>query len=70
MLTKAQKEEVLDLVADALDGPLSPDKERRLRALVAHELPRFAKAPWSEIERTATIMVGIWDWSGELPAEA
>ena len=70
MLTRAQRHEVLDLIRDARDGPLPPAKEKRLRAYVEHEVPLLADAPWSEIEYTATFMVGVWDWSGSLDAEA
>ena len=37
--------------------------------LVAHEIPLLAKAPWKEIEYTATVMVGTWDMAGLLEAE-
>ncbi|MCA1819073.1 MAG: hypothetical protein ABR562_08455 [Thermoplasmatota archaeon] len=70
MLTREQKQEVLDLVAESMDGLLPAEKQRRLRAYVTHELPLFADAPWSEIEYTATFMVGVWDMNGSLEAEA
>jgi hypothetical protein len=66
LLTNAEKLEVLDLSAQGAEGRLPPDKERRLRALVAHELPRLARAPWEEIQYTATFMVGVWDMTGSL----
>lgn len=70
MLTKAQKEEVLDLAAEGLDGPLPPEKEARLRALVGHELPREANHPWPKLHEAAMYMVGVWSFTGSLEAEA
>ena len=70
MLTKAQKEEVLDLMAEGLDGRLSPEKEARLRVLVGHELPREANAPWEKLHEAAAYMVGVWNFTGSLEAEA
>jgi hypothetical protein len=68
MLTKAQKHEVLELLAESLEGRISSDGKRLLRAYVAHELPRLARASWQEIEDTASYMVGVWDISGSLDA--
>jgi len=68
-LTKSQKEEVLDLASEGLDAPLPPDKERRLRALVVHEVPLAARVSWSELHRTATFMVGVWSFTGSLDSE-
>lgn len=70
MLTKAQKQEVLQLLVESSDLPFPPEKASRLRAYVAHELPMFADAPWEEIEYNATFMVGVWDMTGSLDAEA
>ena len=70
MLTRPQKKELVRLLADSLDVRLPPEEEARLRALVVHEVPSAAKVSWEELHRTGTFMVGVWEFTGSLEAEA
>lgn len=67
-MRQRDRKEIMHLLSEGADAPLAPDREARLRLLLAEYVPSTVRLPWPEVQRTGYFVVGTWKLEKALAA--